>query len=257
MRRIASSYVGSCCSSVSAQSAARGSPPRAPALGASGLRARHRHRQLPPQTMFHRYILWNVAMSSDELSLFSYEILGLVGRDGAGAHDLLRMARRGRILDWAGESQYYTEPKRLAGLGYLEAHSEPGRTRARTVYTLTERVSRRSARTPRPGGASPRSRASRSFACCRRPRRRADDAREPADAPRGHRRRPRAARGGRGERRAAAPPEQVPADRDDFLRRYVDLHRELVDEVERELSAEEPPRRQRPGVSRPADRPGR
>ena len=78
-------------------------------------------------------------MSSDELSLFSYEILGLVGRDGAGAHDLLRMARRGRILDWAGESQYYTEPKRLAGLGYLEAHSEPGRTRARTVYTLTER----------------------------------------------------------------------------------------------------------------------
>ena len=69
-------------------------------------------------------------MSSDELSLFSYEILGLVGRDGAGAHDLLRMARRGRILDWAGESQYYTEPKRLAGLGYLEAHSEPGRTRA-------------------------------------------------------------------------------------------------------------------------------
>ena len=78
-------------------------------------------------------------MSSNELSLFSYEILGLVGRGGAGPHDLLRMARRGRILDWAGESQYYTEPKRLAGLGYLEARTEPGRTRARTVYTLTER----------------------------------------------------------------------------------------------------------------------
>ena len=44
-------------------------------------------------------------MSSDELSLFSYEILGLVGRGGASAHDLLRMARRGRILAWAGESQ--------------------------------------------------------------------------------------------------------------------------------------------------------
>jgi DNA-binding PadR family transcriptional regulator len=77
-------------------------------------------------------------MSRDELTLFSYEILGLVGRTGAGAHDLLRMAKRGRILDWAGESQYYVEPKRLARLGYLEARKEPGRTRERTVYTLTD-----------------------------------------------------------------------------------------------------------------------
>src|SRR5581483_2291174 len=74
-----------------------------------------------------------------ELSLFSYEILGLVGEAGAGAHDLLRMARHGRILDWAGESQYYVEPKRLARLGYLEAHKEPGKTRERTVYSLTSK----------------------------------------------------------------------------------------------------------------------
>jgi DNA-binding PadR family transcriptional regulator len=73
----------------------------------------------------------------NELSLFSYEILGLVGSHGAGAHDLLRMARSSRMLDWAGESQYYVEPKRLATLGYLAAHKEPGRTRERTVYTLT------------------------------------------------------------------------------------------------------------------------
>jgi DNA-binding PadR family transcriptional regulator len=78
-------------------------------------------------------------MSSSELSLFSYEILGLVGRQGAGAHDLLRLARRGRMLDWAGESQYYVEPKRLAKLGYLDTHREPGKTRERTVYTLTEK----------------------------------------------------------------------------------------------------------------------
>src|SRR5262245_61487347 len=78
-------------------------------------------------------------MSNDELSLFSYEILGLVGRTGAGPHDLLQLARRGRMLDWAGESQYYVEPKRLARLGYLEARKEPGKTRERTVYTLTER----------------------------------------------------------------------------------------------------------------------
>jgi DNA-binding PadR family transcriptional regulator len=78
-------------------------------------------------------------MPPEELTLFSYEILGLVGRTGAGAHELRLMARRGRILDWAGESQYYTEPKRLARLGYLEAHRERGRTRERTVYTLTAR----------------------------------------------------------------------------------------------------------------------
>jgi DNA-binding PadR family transcriptional regulator len=74
-----------------------------------------------------------------ELPLFSYEILGLVGQRGAGAHDLLRMARHGRILDWAGESQYYVEPKRLAKLGYLDARKEPGKTRERTVYTLTDK----------------------------------------------------------------------------------------------------------------------
>jgi DNA-binding PadR family transcriptional regulator len=76
---------------------------------------------------------------NDELTLFSYEILALVGRMGAGAHDLLRMAQRGRILAWAGESQYYTEPKRLAKLGYLSARTEPGKTRERTVYTLTDK----------------------------------------------------------------------------------------------------------------------
>src|SRR3954454_23256728 len=76
-------------------------------------------------------------MATTELSLFSIEILGLVGREGVGPHDLLRMAQRDRMLAWAGESQYYTEPKRLAKLGYLEARKEPGRTRERTVYTLT------------------------------------------------------------------------------------------------------------------------
>ncbi|HMI24787.1 MAG TPA: hypothetical protein VK594_09905 [Streptosporangiaceae bacterium] len=82
--------------------------------------------------MIHTYV-------NSELSLFSYEILGLVGPTGAGAHDLLQMARRGRMLDWAGESQYYVEPKRLAKLGYLKARVEPGKTRQRTVYTLTDK----------------------------------------------------------------------------------------------------------------------
>jgi DNA-binding PadR family transcriptional regulator len=90
-------------------------------------------------------------LSRPELTQFSYEILGLVGREGVGAHDLLRMAQRDRILDWAGESQYYVEPKRLARLGYLEARKEPGKTRERTVYSLTDRgldALRAYARTP-------------------------------------------------------------------------------------------------------------
>jgi DNA-binding PadR family transcriptional regulator len=61
------------------------------------------------------------------------------------------MAQRARILDWAGESQYYVEPKRLAALGYLEARTEPGRTRPRTVYSLTDKgleALREWARTP-------------------------------------------------------------------------------------------------------------
>jgi DNA-binding PadR family transcriptional regulator len=78
-------------------------------------------------------------MPSADLTLFSYEILGLVGREGAGPHDLLLLAKRGRFFNWAGESQYYTEPKRLAKLGYLAARKEPGKTRERTIYTLTDK----------------------------------------------------------------------------------------------------------------------
>ena len=58
-------------------------------------------------------------MASDELGLFSYEVLALVGRGGASAHDLRRLAQEVRMVAWAGESQYYVEPKRLARLGYL------------------------------------------------------------------------------------------------------------------------------------------
>ena len=78
-------------------------------------------------------------MSSPELTLFSYLVLGLVGRGGASPYELQRMARQGRIYDFAGESQYYVEPKRLAKLGYLEARKEPGKTRERTVYSLTDK----------------------------------------------------------------------------------------------------------------------
>ena len=90
-------------------------------------------------------------MASDELSLFSYEVLGLIGREGAGPHDLRRMVRQGRFFDWAGESRYYVEHKRLARLGYLRASKATGRTTERTVYELTDKglqALREWARTP-------------------------------------------------------------------------------------------------------------
>ena len=73
-----------------------------------------------------------------KLTPFSYVILVLVGESGAGPHDLVRMMRDGRVYWTAPESQYYAEPKRLAAAGYLDASKQPGRTHARTHYTLTD-----------------------------------------------------------------------------------------------------------------------
>ncbi len=78
--------------------------------------------------------------STGSLTPFSYVILVLVGRGGAGPHDLRRMSEQGSVYWNAAPSQWYAEPKRLAGLGYLEARKEPGRTRERTHYELTERA---------------------------------------------------------------------------------------------------------------------
>lgn len=78
-------------------------------------------------------------MSSDRLTPFSYCVLALVGRDGAGPHDLARMMRAQGGLYWAAaESQWYAEPKRLEQLGLLRSTRQPGRTTPRTHYELTE-----------------------------------------------------------------------------------------------------------------------
>lgn len=78
-------------------------------------------------------------MSTTRLTPFSYAVLVLVGRDGAGPHDLRRMAEIGRVYWDAAPSQWYAEPKRLAMLGHLDSRKEPGRTRERTHYTLTDK----------------------------------------------------------------------------------------------------------------------
>jgi PadR family transcriptional regulator AphA len=176
-------------------------------------------------------------MSSGELTLFSYEILGLVGRTGVGPHDLLRLARRGRFLDWAGESQYYVEPKRLARLGYLEARKEPGKTRDRTVYTLTQKgleALRAYARTPlrfTPLKSEPLLRLLIADLVGEAPTRESI----------GTLREDLADLFGRLEE-AEARAEGLPHRRKyllmvcGFLRRLLELHEELVDEVERELA---------------------
>jgi DNA-binding PadR family transcriptional regulator len=79
-------------------------------------------------------------MSSDtELTPFSYVILALTGRNGAGPHDIVRMMREGAVFWTTSESHVYAEPKRLAKLGYLSAEKQPGRTHERTHYKLTKR----------------------------------------------------------------------------------------------------------------------
>src|SRR5215207_2661809 len=78
-------------------------------------------------------------MPSTDLTPFSYAILCLVGRDGAGPHDLARMMREGQAIWASARSQYYAEPKRLERLGYLHADKQPGQTTERTHYTLTDK----------------------------------------------------------------------------------------------------------------------
>ena len=178
-------------------------------------------------------------MSSDDLGLFSYEILALVGAGGASAHDLRRLAQEVRMVAWAGESQYYVEPKRLARLGYLEARKAPGRTRERTVYTLTDKgreairaYARTSARfTPFKSDALLRllladlggEGATRASLAALRAELAELEAQLDA---------------------AAAGAEALPHRArylrlaQDFLRRLIELHRELIDEVERELAPE-------------------
>ena len=79
-------------------------------------------------------------MSRTELKPISYTVLTLVGREGAGPHDLVRYTRHGRVYRGQAASQFYAECKRLARLGYLNAEKRPGKTRERTHYTLTDKA---------------------------------------------------------------------------------------------------------------------
>lgn len=76
---------------------------------------------------------------SSELTPLAYVVLSLVGRQGAGAHDLAQMAASGQELYYAGAaSKIYERAARLAQQGYLDAEKRPGKTRERTYYTLSD-----------------------------------------------------------------------------------------------------------------------
>ncbi len=77
-------------------------------------------------------------MSRAPLTSFSYAVLALVGREGASPHDVVRMMRRGRAYWTTSPSHYYAEPKRLEARDFLRSAKEPGKTRDRTRYFLTE-----------------------------------------------------------------------------------------------------------------------
>ena len=62
--------------------------------------------------------------STPKLSPFSYAILALVGRHGAGPHDIVRMMREGRVFWTTSESHFYAEPKRLAKVRSIELYRE-------------------------------------------------------------------------------------------------------------------------------------
>jgi DNA-binding PadR family transcriptional regulator len=78
-------------------------------------------------------------MSSAKPIPLSYAILALIGERGASAHDLVDYVRRGGPAFWSSApSQVYAEPKRLEQLGWVTSTDEPGKTRSRRVYRLTD-----------------------------------------------------------------------------------------------------------------------
>src|SRR5262245_29069824 len=73
-----------------------------------------------------------------DLNNVSYVTLALIGDGGASPHDLVDMNRRGGQIYYAvAASRLYAEPKRLEQLGYVRSEKRPGKTRERTFYTLT------------------------------------------------------------------------------------------------------------------------
>ena len=177
-------------------------------------------------------------MSSTELSLFSYEILGLVGRQGRAHTISCAWHAAGACSTGQVRASTTSSPSDSPVSATSRHDKEPGKTRERTVYTLTEKghdALRAYAQTPvrfTPLKSDPLLRllicdlvgepVTRSSVLTLREdiadlMLRLDDAEETARAI---------------EHRSKYLLLVI-----DFLRRYLDLHLDLVDQVEREFSA--------------------
>lgn len=74
-----------------------------------------------------------------DLTFTDLVVLALVGRGGAGAHDCAKaLQTAGQIYGGVAPSQVYAAVKRLHAKGLLSAETQPGRTRERVHYRLTE-----------------------------------------------------------------------------------------------------------------------
>jgi DNA-binding PadR family transcriptional regulator len=64
-------------------------------------------------------------------------MLAAIGELGASTPELVDMFSRGHMYWTSSPSQVYAEPRRLLALGWITSEKQPGKTRSRTVYRLT------------------------------------------------------------------------------------------------------------------------
>jgi DNA-binding PadR family transcriptional regulator len=87
---------------------------------------------------------YDVGVSPDHLAVsirpipLSYVVLAAIGELGASTPELVEMLSRGHMFWTSSPSQVYAEPKRLLALGWIASEKEPGKTRRRTLYRLTD-----------------------------------------------------------------------------------------------------------------------
>src|ERR1700720_3677888 len=68
----------------------------------------------------------------------TWGLLAAIGESGASTTQLGEMLSRGHMYHPWPASQVYAEPKRLLRFGWVRSEKQPGRTRHRTVYQLTD-----------------------------------------------------------------------------------------------------------------------
>jgi DNA-binding PadR family transcriptional regulator len=92
----------------------------------------------PPDTILSYWSFIRKAHMSASPIPLSYGLLAAIGESGASTPELVEMLSRGHMYHSWSPSQVYAEPKRLLALGWVTGEKQPGKTRSRTVYRLTD-----------------------------------------------------------------------------------------------------------------------